>query len=768
MIKNAIKQILLGENLEVILEETLDSIYSRGPVETSDLEILSYYAQYRPDTLQPHLDKLLWFMGAFYKLEGVQPSSMMELVQQLYGETIKDAYGVSYTPIQAQIVDKISNNNCFSFSAPTSTGKSFVFRKLIADSAHDVVVFVPSRALINEYYITLNKAIPDKTVNILTFVDKINTNRAKRTIFILTPERSSELFSRSHEFEVDLFLFDEAQLGDELNVRGLYYDSVVRRAQKYYPHSKCVFAHPFVDNPIAQITKNHFAMDSSDAVSFKQKSVGQLFYALDNNGTFYHVGVDINVMGQRHPIYHDPIEETLLQGGTVLFYVPKSKIISDNVYSQFKKYIDLCRDIEEETIRPYQEKLKQYTGGTNDKRKLFYSTSLDLIKKGVVVHHGSLPLKVRAIIEAFTNAKLCRICFATSTLEQGINMPFDLVYIDRFESSKPLAIKNLIGRAGRSTTAKKFDYGKVVIKYNNVCTFRKIMKGECTLATESLLERESNELGSDFNDFKTSILDGTYMEDFNMTQSQFEALSGEDIQKKVEVFLNHIFDGDNLISRKRFYKEWTNKIYTETFYSIYESHLGRHLTGPERKVLETAVHILYHRMYFGSFSTICRIRYNQLCKSSLRKKYEAEGKNIKNIKVCSMMGYSDLPNLKLNFFNLVDTKTPITDVDFDTVVYDTYDYLDKLIGFRLSDIFYAAFIAQFNKTADIKAKKFANFIKFGTCHEPEIYMIRYGLSLEEARFFLPFIEKVDESGIVVKKEFYTIPEDDRKPLERFV
>ena len=132
------------------------------------------------------------------------------------------------------------------------------------------------------------------------------------------------------------------------------------------------------------------------------------------------------------------------------------------------------------------------------------------------------------------------------------------------------------------------------------------------------------------------------------------------------------------------------------------------------------------------------------------------------------MGYSDLPNLKLNFFNLVDTKTPITDVDFDTVVYDTYDYLDKLIGFRLSDIFYAAFIVQYNKTGDVRAKKFANFIKYGTSNESEIYMIRYGLSLEDARLFLPFIEKVDETGIVVKDEFYNIPEEDRKPLERFV
>lgn len=769
MIKNAIRQIMLGENLDSILRYTLRRIYSNGPIEISDLEILSYFAMYRSENLRPHLEKLLWYMGVYYKLDGVKPSTMMELVQQLYSETIKEEFGVAYTPTQVQIVDKINTHNCFSFSAPTSTGKSYVFRKLIASCEHDVVVFVPSRALINEYYLMLNDAIPDKSVNILTFVDKINTNRARRNIFILTPERSSELFNRSDEFTVDLFLFDEAQLGDELNVRGLYYDSVVRRAQRYYPNSKCVFAHPFVDNPGAQISKNHFDPVTSIAESYKQRSVGQLFYSYDKDaGAFYHIGVDLKVMGQKHPIYHDPIEETLLQGGTVLFYVPKSRIISDNVYKQFKKYIDMCKDIDDETIRPYQEKMRHYTGGTNDKRKFYYSTSLDLMKKGVVVHHGSLPLKARAIIEDFTKAKLCRICFATSTLEQGINMPFDLVYIDRFEASKPLSVKNLIGRAGRSTTELKFDFGKVVIKQGNVTDFRKIMKGVSNLADVSLLEKDSNELGPDFNDFKKSILEGTFMEDYNMTQSQFNALSEDAIQEKVRLFLDSIFEGEALISREKFYENWTDDIYTQSFVDIYESHLNRHLTGPEKKVLETAVHILYHRMYFGSFSNICKIRYNQLCKTRLQKKYESEGKSIKSLRVCSMMGYSDLPNIKLNYFNLVDTKTPVTDVDFDTIVYDTYDYLDKLIGFRLSDIFYAAFTVRYNNTGDIRAHKFANLIKFGTCEESEINMMRYGLSIEEARVFLPFIESVDETGIIVKQNFYDIPEDERKVLERFV
>lgn len=83
-------------------------------------------------------------------------------------------------------------------------------------------VVVPSRALINEYFNTLCDAITDKSVNILTFIDKINIKRAKRNIFIVTPERCKELFKQKEEFNIDIFLFDEAQLSNEESSRGIF------------------------------------------------------------------------------------------------------------------------------------------------------------------------------------------------------------------------------------------------------------------------------------------------------------------------------------------------------------------------------------------------------------------------------------------------------------------------------------------------------------------------------------------------------------------
>ena len=49
----------------------------------------------------------------------------------------------------------------------------------------------------------------------------------------------------------------KAQLSDEESTRGLFYDSIVRRCYKAYPEAKFVFAHPFINNPEAQLVKNH-------------------------------------------------------------------------------------------------------------------------------------------------------------------------------------------------------------------------------------------------------------------------------------------------------------------------------------------------------------------------------------------------------------------------------------------------------------------------------------------------------------------------------
>lgn len=92
----------------------------------------------------------------------------------------------------------------------------------------------------------------------------------------------------------------------------------------------------------------------------------------------------------------------------------------------------------------------------------YYTTSsreYQLLAKGIVVHHGKMPgLMARLLIEVIEEKIVCLV-MATSTLSEGVNLPFETVLIPslqrwgvnenaliNFSSSE---FKNLVGRAGR-------------------------------------------------------------------------------------------------------------------------------------------------------------------------------------------------------------------------------------------------------------------------------------------------------------------------------
>ena len=174
----------------------------------------------------------------------------------------------------------------------------------------------------------------------------------------------------------------------------------------------------------------------------------------------------------------------------------------------FKEYIDQCDEIKDTKALAIFERLKEYIGGSlyGDKHSLL----LSLMKRGIVLHHGSMPLKMRLMIEEFVAGGFARICFATSTLIQGINMPFDVVWIDNFvfngsEDKKRLDLKNLIGRAGRTTNnSNVFDYGYVVISESHKTTFCSRLINPSTLSEVSALAENIDDAPEDHKRYNRS------------------------------------------------------------------------------------------------------------------------------------------------------------------------------------------------------------------------------------------------------------------------
>ncbi|MBM6673675.1 DEAD/DEAH box helicase [Marseilla massiliensis] len=752
---------------EDMLGRTLSKIYKIGPVKSTDYEILSYISIFHPDLIEQHIDDINLYLGLFYK-EIITPKSLQGCIQKMFLECIAEHFGKAYTPVQTSILNNSEEKRIFSFSAPTSTGKSHVLFSIIENSDRDVVVIVPSRALINEYYLRLCEEIHDKSINILTFVDKINTAKCRRSIFVLTPERCKDLFRLKDQFSIDVILFDEAQLTDEKGKRGLYFDAIVRRCNRELPDSKIIFAHPFVTNPEAQISKNLLPTEQSISKVYDQRNVGQIFVCEKPDGSFSYFGSDTNVFSVKQvACNYDPIESCIKDNGSVLFYVSKNSIITNAYLNAFSKYIMLCSEIEDPELIEIIEELSDFTGGGTVAYMNYYSQMLALLKRGIVIHHGSLPLRARMLVEKFTRKHFCRICFATSTLEQGINMPFDIVYIDRLESQKYLAVKNLIGRAGRSSKDRKIDYGTVIIASTKVAKLRKLLTQTITLNMQSQLD-DNERLDDDYNDFKDAILHETFSDQFNLTQNQIIKLSdnalNEILRCILDKFFNHIDEKGNINLSKE-----DRKIVVNSFHQFYSNYLGRELQLGEKAILTTAFYIMIWRIQGRTFSTICHSRYAFLSRESERSKLDRLGQSTDQILARFTQKYAELPNNNLcSPISLFPRGLKAKDVDYDIITYDTYDYLDKLIGLYLSDIFYAAFIKYNERYPDDRAIKMANLIKYGTYNTKYIWMLRYGMSFEDIELLKDYIESIDERGIVVTQEFANLPQKVKGCIDRFI
>lgn len=767
---NRIKDIIEGREVEALLQATIDNIYVNGPVSISDMEILSYIKYYHAELFERYKQSILLASGLFYKPINTEAKNIKELILQDYREVISTNLAGNYTPMQADLLTSIDRNNIFSFSAPTSTGKSFVFRQLIESSEHDVVIVVPSRALINEYYLNLTNSIIDKSVNILTSVDIINRAHSRKNVFIVTPERCGLLFNHVNELRIDLILFDEAQLGDEISVRGLFYDGLIRRCSHSFPYAKFVFAHPFITNPDAQIEKNHLSGQDIKSKAYSFRNIGQMFLLYNSEiNKYYHFGIDKSIMGcTRTDCYFDPVERAIHTNGSTLIYMSKAKVVNYDFLKEYDRYIKMCPEIHTEMVDDFIEELKQYTGGNTSENGYYYSRFISLLRRGIVIHHGSMPLRTRTLVEKFVNNKLCRLCFSTSTLEQGINMPFDVVVLDRFENSKPLAIKNLIGRAGRSSNKDDFDIGYVVVtSESNMTNLRKILLEDSRIKNYSSLDRQ-DALDEDFHEFKEAINNNTMDNRFNMPPVVLQRIVEGDGSQEVRNVLDIMFDREGNLIPKENYKHIAISAIVG-MQKIYERSLGRSLGDGEKNVFEIAIKLMLIRLFFhATFKQLCRWRYNKASRLEERKQIEKNGQKSDRLLSAFITGYSDLPKKDLHVFSIFPKGTKAKDVSYDAILYDTYDFLDKLIDFKLGELFYATFMSYYEKNQDERAERFSKLLRYGTDNSRHIWMIRYGMEFEDIEKLDAHIRYIDANGIDFYDSINEVSEKDKEVIKRYM
>jgi len=734
------------------LSEMLDLLHIEGPLQSKTLESISYYKKFHPDVFAEFEEKILSALGLFYKIK--EPKDIYSFLLSGIGEQHKKDYGAYLTPVQASIRRAIDTHQVVSISAPTSAGKSYSIRDFIAEQDGDAVVIVPSRALIAEYVNTMKRKFKgDKKVMISSFADSVFTSRALRRIFILTPERARDIFSSNLKLNIQVFFFDEAQVSEEKE-RGVIFDVLVRRIKKKFPDAKLIFAHPFVKNPEAQISKHNFPEESGYANSYPYGSVGKLCIFQHNNGKDYFFS-PFNENGhlKRNCIeFQGKFEDFAFNGNhTVLIYVSKASIYNGSYLHDFQKYIDTFPEIENanaiEIINTIAHLLGADEVGHNSKLVL-------LLQKGVVLHHGSVPLEVRFLVEDFIRNGHAKICFATSTLAQGVNMPFDIVWLEsnriigENDQDRSLAFKNLIGRAGRSSTDNKFDFGYVFTKKPHLLIER--INDDFELNERSVIDTPIDNSNLDSQELIESILSETFDEENHIPMTTVERLSHPNVQNHAKIILDILYRGGQTIKENTssiWNKQYRDQIQT-SFHFIFETSINRQLYDGENEVFHKAITIFIWMIQGRSFREIVGIRYSHISNRDNNHQGKAQFSQPANI----------LPKSTLTKkYSLFDQNTFAKNVSYDAIVFDTYDYFDKVISFSLSDVFIAAFKIYQEHTQDERAKKMIELLRFGTNNTDHIFLLRYGIPPENVTEISPYVQSINEESIIFKNELEDAP-----------
>ena len=107
-----------------------------------------------------------------------------------------------------------------------------------------------------------------------------------------------------------------------------------------------------------------------------------------------------------------------------------------------------------------------------------------LLEKGVVLHHGKMPGPLARLLVELIDKKIVKLVIATSTLSEGINLPFETILLPdlrrydessgRLQPMRSSDIANLIGRAGRPGYATEGRVLILTLGEKNVADYKKL------------------------------------------------------------------------------------------------------------------------------------------------------------------------------------------------------------------------------------------------------------------------------------------------------
>lgn len=176
---------------------------------------------------------------------------------------------------QRLALNDIANSQYYSFSAPTSMGKTFVIinfikTKLKTNSASNFVIIVPTRALLSEIANKLINELKDylgidchKVVTTM-----VSVQADEKFIAVLTPERLYHALLKQPKIEFKYLFIDEAHKISDKDKRSVIYYKILDLL-RMRPLVHIYFSSPVIPNPDVYLELTNFYNQAANEASGK-------------------------------------------------------------------------------------------------------------------------------------------------------------------------------------------------------------------------------------------------------------------------------------------------------------------------------------------------------------------------------------------------------------------------------------------------------------------------------------------------------------------
>lgn len=695
----------------------------------------------------------------------------------------------------------IENNRFYSFSAPTSMGKTFIITNFIRNeikkgSKYNFVIIVPTRALLSE--------IANKMINefsdilgvgkhkVITAMASLQNN--ENFIAVLTPERLYYALLKQPFIKYKYIFIDEAHKISDKDKRSIVYYKLLDML-KSDEDINIYFSSPVIPNPDIYLElTNYYSLSNNHAngQAFEFSPVVQNKICIDIVNKRYSI---INNLSKEN-VDCDNLPVNITDKMSALLAIGKNKrnlVYVSSANKAINYAIQLSKIYTCESDEG-QEELERVAKLIEQKiHKEYYLANL--IRKRVAYHIGALPAEVRANIEYLIRNKIIRYCFCTSTLLEGVNVPVDNLFV--FDNKKAntkmseVDAFNLMGRAGRVTLN---EYGNVFLfvgergaknYYNDVLL--KPLPNQTLLPTKALKQSSKRYIVEILLKGRTNLLElGENYSDRGFTETTYEYAAKclnmllHDICNQNDSYIVRDFRKEKVLSpqniidiRKKFggivSKDDDINLSARQKESLYKAVKERNLNYPKTLDYNTCLSFLMQ------LSTI--LRWDIYEKETLGKGQRIRYYTVILTQWMQSRGLHEIirgaiEHYQQNGGNLVSFEPEYHLEPYNNsakhknqVINEVMKDLEHVINYKLSMYFLRlseAIVKTHGKTA--LENDWYEYVEYGTCNIEIILLQKYGFLREEALLLLKpnysdYI-RIDNQTIKIRRNIVDVVADD--------